>query len=79
MKKDQVFRSTVSFFSLIDSIRSACVISQAERDSQDRGLSAPRAKEIASPLTQVDPRKHLVTRQPRCPTATDQTHAGAHP
>jgi hypothetical protein len=39
------------------------MISQAESDSQDRGLSAPQAKEIASPLTQVDPRKHLLTRQ----------------
>lgn len=39
------------------------MISQDESDSQDRGLSAPQAKEIASPLTQVDPRKHLLTRQ----------------
>ena len=39
------------------------MISQAESDSQDRGLSAPQAKEIDFPLTQVDPRKHLLTRQ----------------
>src|ERR1700680_5008499 len=61
--KSGVFRSTVLFFSLIGSICSACMISQAESDSQDRGLSAPQAEEIASPLTQVDPRKHLPTRQ----------------
>jgi hypothetical protein len=41
------------------------MISQAESDSRDRGLSAPQAEEIASPLTQVDPQKRLLTRQVR--------------
>jgi hypothetical protein len=39
------------------------MISQAESDSQDRGLSAPQVEEIASPLTHVDPQKHLLTKQ----------------
>jgi hypothetical protein len=52
------------------------MIAQAENDSQDRGLSAPHAKEIASPLTQVDPRKRPLTRQVLSSTVTIRLGGG---